>query len=113
MDELEAKLPENEKDITDEQRAEMEELQKEYLELIKSFTGKSLDEIILIVAGELVDKQIADEKAAASTTTTVTAYKVGLERRRQGRYADGCHACDRTGQLEYRRAVLSPDAGDG
>ena len=78
MEELEAKLPENEKDITDKQRAEMEELQKEYLELIKSFTGKSLDEIILIVAGELVDKQIADEKAAASTTTTVTAYKVGL-----------------------------------
>ena len=56
MEELEAKLPENEKDITDEQRTEMEELQKEYLELIKSFTGKSLDEIILIVAGELVDK---------------------------------------------------------
>lgn len=71
-------LPENAEAITKEQAAEMEELQKEYLELIKSFTGKSLDEIILIVAGELVDKQIADEKAAASTTTTVTAYKVGL-----------------------------------
>ena len=78
MEELEETLPENAEAITKEQAAEMEELQKEYLELIKSFTGKSLDEIILIVAGELVDKQIADEKAAASTTTTVTAYKVGL-----------------------------------
>ena len=49
-----------------------------YLESIKNFTGKTLDEIIDIVAGKLVDEQMAAEAEAPKPSTTVTTYTVGL-----------------------------------
>lgn len=68
-------FPENAADVTDAQKAELAALEKEYNDLIKTFTGKTLDEIIAIVAGKLVDEQMAAE---AATTTTITTYTTGV-----------------------------------
>lgn len=71
-------LPEDEDKITEEHQKQYSELENAYLESIKNFTGKTLDEIIAIVAGKLVDEQMAAEAEAPKTSTTVTTYTVGL-----------------------------------
>lgn len=71
-------LPEDEDKITEEHQKQYSELENAYLESIKNFTGKTLDEIIDIVAGKLVDEQMAAEAEAPKPTTTVTTYTVGL-----------------------------------
>lgn len=73
-------LPEDEDKITEEHQNQKQysELENAYLESIKNFTGKTLDEIIAIVAGKLVDEQMAAEAEAPKTSTTVTTYTVGL-----------------------------------
>ncbi len=71
-------LPEDEDKITEEHQKQYSELENAYLESIKNFTGKTLDEIIAIVAGKLVDKQMAAEAEAPKPSTTVTTYTVGL-----------------------------------
>ena len=68
-------LPEDEDKITEEHQKQFSELENAYLESIKNFTGKTLDEIIAIVAGKLVDEQMAAE---AATTTTITTYTTGV-----------------------------------
>lgn len=68
-------LPEDEDKITEEHQKQYSELENAYLESIKNFTGKTLDEIIAIVAGKLVDEQMAAE---AATTTTITTYTTGV-----------------------------------
>ena len=68
-------LPEDEDKITEEDQKQFSELENAYLESIKNFTGKTLDEIIAIVAGKLVDEQMAAE---AATTTTITTYTTGV-----------------------------------
>lgn len=71
-------LPEDEDKITEEHQKQYSELENAYLESIKNFTGKTLDEIIDIVAGKLVDEQMAAEAEAPKPSTTVTTYTVGL-----------------------------------
>lgn len=71
-------LPEDEDKITEEHQKQYSELENAYLESIKNFTGKTLDEIIAIVAGKLVDEQMAAEAEAPKPSTTVTTYTVGL-----------------------------------
>ena len=71
-------LPEDEDKITEEHQKQYSELENAYLESIKNFTGKTLDEIIAIVAGKLVDEQMAAEAEAPNPSTTVTTYTVGL-----------------------------------
>ena len=71
-------LPEDEDKITEEHQKQYSELENAYLESIKNFTGKTLDEIIAIVAGKLVDEQMAAEAEAPKLSTTVTTYTVGL-----------------------------------
>ena len=71
-------LPEDEDKITEEHQKQYSELENAYLESIKNFTGKTLDEIIAIVAGKLVDEQMAAEAEAPKPSTTVTTYAVGL-----------------------------------
>lgn len=71
-------LPEDEDKITEEHQKQYSELENAYLESIKNFTGKTLDEIIDIVAGKLVDEQMATEAEAPKPSTTVTTYTVGL-----------------------------------
>lgn len=71
-------LPEDEDKITEEHQKQYSELENAYLESIKNFTGKTLDEIIAIVAGKLVDEQMAVEAEAPKPSTTVTTYTVGL-----------------------------------
>lgn len=66
-------LPEDE-----DKKKQYSELENAYLESIKNFTGKTLDEIIAIVAGKLVDEQMAAEAEAPNPSTTVTTYTVGL-----------------------------------
>ena len=68
-------LPEDEEEITEEHQKQYTELENAYLASIKDFTGKTLDEIVAIVAGKLVDEQMAAE---AGTTTTITTYTVGV-----------------------------------
>ena len=68
-------LPEDEDKITEEHQKQFSELENAYLESIKNFTGKTLDEIIAIVAGKLVDEQMAAE---AATTTTITTYTTSV-----------------------------------
>lgn len=70
--------PEDEDKITEEHQKQYSELENAYLESIKNFTGKTLDEIIAIVAGKLVDEQMAAEAEAPNPSTTVTTYTVGL-----------------------------------
>lgn len=70
--------PEDEDKITEEHQKQYSELENAYLESIKNFTGKTLDEIIAIVAGKLVDEQMAAEAEAPKPSTTVTTYTVGL-----------------------------------
>ncbi len=70
--------PEDEDKITEEHQKQYSELENAYLESIKNFTGKTLDEIIDIVAGKLVDEQMAAEAEAPKPSTTVTTYTVGL-----------------------------------
>lgn len=70
--------PEDEDKITEEHQKQYSELENTYLESIKNFTGKTLDEIIGIVAGKLVDEQMAAEAEAPKPSTTVTTYTVGL-----------------------------------
>lgn len=71
-------LPEDEDKITEEHQKQYSELENAYLESIKNFTGKTLDEIIAIVAGKLVDEQMAAEAEAPKPSTTITTYTVGL-----------------------------------
>lgn len=71
-------LPEDEDKITEEHQKQYSELENAYLESIKNFTGKTLDEIIAIVAGKLVDEQMAVEAEAPKPSTTITTYTVGL-----------------------------------
>lgn len=71
-------LPEDEDKITEEHQKQYSELENAYLESIKNFTGKTLDEIIDIVAGKPVDEQMAAEAEAPKPSTTVTTYTVGL-----------------------------------
>lgn len=71
-------LPEDEDKITEEHQKQYSELENAYLESIKNFTGKTLDEIIAIVAGKPVDEQMAAEAEAPNPSTTVTTYTVGL-----------------------------------
>lgn len=71
-------LPEDEDKITEEHQKQYSELENADLESIKNFTGKTLDEIIAIVAGKLVDEQMAAEAEAPKPSTTVTTYTVGL-----------------------------------
>lgn len=70
--------PEDEDKITEEHQKQYSELENAYLESIKNFTGKTLDEIIAIVAGKLVDEQMAAEAEAPKPSTTITTYTVGL-----------------------------------
>ncbi len=71
-------LPEDEDKITEEHQKQYSELENAYLESIKNFTGKTVDEIIAIVAGKLVDEQMAAEAEAPKPSTTITTYTVGL-----------------------------------
>ena len=76
--EVTALTEEHLKDKTEEHQKQYSELENAYLESIKNFTGKTLDEIIAIVAGKLVDEQMAVEAEAPKPSTTITTYTVGL-----------------------------------
>lgn len=81
-EELLTELPDDIKQFTDAQKAEIDKLEAEYEALIKAMTGKTYEEIIESAVGKLIDEQIAAEMASSTptTTTTVTAYKVGLSK---------------------------------